>query len=215
MKKGFLIVMIMAIAAALSPSMAFAADLPRATTLDNAPFPDYNYARANKLPLTGYFEKSFTVKGAARTAKFYISPDAPVRPFFFIVAVPDGVDTSDFIVASGWKDLADANESCLFVLEPARGGWGKSEDELDYINVANAFYKGNRYFSIFGENYLAGYGAGGMALGGLGGRESAFRHQPGLCRFGEPERRVLRAIRREAFRRPQHRQQPHRNSRRT
>ena len=38
-------------------------------TLDDAAFPDYNYTRANKLPLTGYFEKSFDVAGVKRTAK--------------------------------------------------------------------------------------------------------------------------------------------------
>ena len=74
------------------------------------------------------------------------------------------MNTNDFIVKSGWKDLADKNEEGLFILEPAAAGWGKAEAELAYINAAMDFYKSNRYFSIFGENYLAGYGKGGTAL---------------------------------------------------
>ncbi len=81
-----------------------------------------------------------------------------------MIAVPDGVDTGDFILKSGWKGLADANEEGLFVLEPGKGGWGAPEAELAYINAAIGFFKGNPYFSIFGEHYLAGYGKGGTAL---------------------------------------------------
>lgn len=163
MKKR-LIAALAAAALVMSAATAFAAGPLKPKTLDNAPFPDYDYSRANKLPMTGYFEKTIDVGGSARIAKFYISPDAPIRAFFIVVAVPDGVDADAFIVDSGWKDVADANESCLFVLQPGRSGWGDAEAELAYINAANAFYKANKYFSIFGENYLVGYGKGGSAL---------------------------------------------------
>src|SRR4051794_7817193 len=48
-----------------------------AQSLDNRPFPAYDYSRANKLPseMTGYWVKSFDVSGSVRTAKVYISPE--------------------------------------------------------------------------------------------------------------------------------------------
>ncbi|HOA15150.1 MAG TPA: alpha/beta hydrolase-fold protein [Bacillota bacterium] len=145
-------------------SIVGAGAYPTFTTLDDAPFPDYNYTRANKLPLTGYFEKSFDVNGVKRTAKIYISPNAPIRTFFTLIAVPDGVDTTEFLTKSGWKDIADKNEEALLVFEPGKAGWGKPEDEQAYLNAVITFYKSNRYFSIFGENYLVGYGRAGAAL---------------------------------------------------
>lgn len=133
-------------------------------SLDSAAYPDYDYSRANKLPMTGYFEKSFDVNGEMRTAKVYISSTAPIRSFFTVIAVPDGMDTTEFLVKSGWHDIADSAEECLLLLEPGRKGWGDPEDEQAYINAAMDFYKSNKYFSIFGLHYLVGYGRGGTAL---------------------------------------------------
>ncbi len=132
--------------------------------MDGARVPAYNYWRANKLPLTGYFEKSFEIDGQIRTAKIYISPNAPIRSFFTVIAVPDGIDTNTFLLESGWKDIADANEECLFILEPGKNPWGNPEKEQAYINAAIDFYKNNDYFSIFGIHYFVGYNAGGSVL---------------------------------------------------
>ncbi len=74
--------------------------------LDEIAPPEYDFQRANKLPLTGYLEKSFEINGQSRTTKFYISANAPVRPFFTVIAVPEKVNTTEFLVASGWLDLA-------------------------------------------------------------------------------------------------------------
>jgi len=136
----------------------------KAVSLDKAPYPPYNYTRANKLPMTGYFSKSFDINGISRTAKIYIAPNAPIRAYFTVIAVPDGVSTNDFIQKAGWKNLADQNEEGLFILEPGPNGWGSYEEEQAYLNTAIGFYRGNSYFSIFGESYLAGYGKGGAAL---------------------------------------------------
>ena len=43
--------------------------------------------------MTGYMTKSFE---DGRSIKVYISKEAPIRPYFTIVAVPDGVDTAAF-----------------------------------------------------------------------------------------------------------------------
>ena len=138
-----------------------------AISLDGRPYPAYDYSRANKLPMemTGYWEKSFTmVDGKTRTAKIYISPETPIRSYYTVIAVPDGFDTEEFLWRSGWKAIADEKEEGLFVLEPGEGGWGGVVDELEYVTAAMNFYISNRYFSIFGEHYLVGYGAGAPAL---------------------------------------------------
>jgi len=143
-----------------------AGELGVPTPLDGRPFPAYDYTRANKLPkeMTGYWTKSFDVGGVTRTAKVYISPETPIRSYYTVVAVPDGVDTADFLYRSGWRDVADEREEGLFVLEPGPGGWGPAEEEAAYVEAAMAFYQNNRYFSIFGLHYLVGYGGGATAL---------------------------------------------------
>ncbi len=137
-----------------------------ATSLDGRPYPAYDYSRANKLPaeMTGYWEKSFDVNGEIRTAKVYISPETPIRSYFTVIAVPDGVNTAEFLWKSTWKELADTKEEGLFVLEPGKNGWGSPEDEQAYVNAAMSFFQSNRYFSIYGEHYLVGYGQGAPAL---------------------------------------------------
>lgn len=164
MKRKLLSIAVLLMVFSLAFAAAAESALPKLVSMDTLAFPDYNYTRANKLPLTGFLEKSFDVNGVTRTAKAYISPNAPIRAFFTVIAVPDGLDTADFLDKAGWKDIADKTEECLFVLEPGKSGWGKPEDELAYINAAINFYKSNRFFSIFGENYLVGYGKGGTAL---------------------------------------------------
>jgi poly(3-hydroxybutyrate) depolymerase len=135
-------------------------------TLDDRPFPAYDYTRANKLPreMTGYWTKSFDVAGTPRTAKVYISSETPIRSYYTVIAVPDGVETAEFLVRSGWIDVADRREEGLFVLEPGLDGWGDIAAESAYVEAAISFYQSNRYFSIFGEHYLVGYGAGAPAL---------------------------------------------------
>lgn len=154
-------------ATAASPGAAGrGAPLGPAQPLDDRPFPAYDYSRANKLPreMTGYWEKSFDIGGVMRTAKAYISPETPIRSYYTVIAIPDGLDTADFLRRSGWRDVADEREEGLFVLEPGDGGWGDAEAELAYVEVAMSFYESNRYFSIFGEHYLVGYGAGAPPL---------------------------------------------------
>jgi poly(3-hydroxybutyrate) depolymerase len=141
-------------------------DLGEARSLDDRPFPAYDYSRANKLPreMTGYWTKSFAVAGVTRTAKVYIPAETPIRSYYTVIAVPDGADTGDFLQTSGWREVADRRAEGLFVLEPGAAGWGAAEDEAGYVTAALAFYQSNNYFSIFGENYLVGYGAGAPAL---------------------------------------------------
>lgn len=134
--------------------------------LDGRPFPAYDYTRANKLPreMTGYWTTSFDIDGRARTAKVYISPETPIRSYYTVIAVPDGVDTDEFLQRSSWVETAYRREEGLFVLEPGEGGWGDPSSEAAYVEAAIGFYQNNRYFSIFGLHYLVGYGGGAPAL---------------------------------------------------
>jgi hypothetical protein len=137
-----------------------------ATPLDGRPAPNYDYSRANKLPreMIGYWEKTFDIGGQTRTTKIYISPETPIRSYYTVLAVPDGVDTDDFLEQTGWRDVADERGEGLFVLEPGPNGWGAAIAERAYVDAAMAFYQANIYFSIFGLHYLVGYGAGAPAL---------------------------------------------------
>lgn len=54
----------------------------------------------NRLSLTGYF----TIDVAAwRSVKIYIPEGAPIAAYFTVIEVPEGVDTAEFLVDSGWK----------------------------------------------------------------------------------------------------------------
>ncbi len=52
--------------------------------------------RRLQLPLTGWYTKNIDVDGDndfaddARTVKVYIAPEASIRSYFTVVAVPDG-----------------------------------------------------------------------------------------------------------------------------
>jgi hypothetical protein len=134
--------------------------------LDGRPSPAYDYSRANRLPreMTGYWTKSFDVGGRIRHAKVYISPETPIRSYYTVIAVPDGVDTADFLERSSWIDVANRRDEGLFVLEPGEGGWRDPQEEAAYVEAAMAFYQANTYFSIFGLHYLVGYGGAAPAL---------------------------------------------------
>lgn len=135
-------------------------------SLDGRPFPDYDYSRANRLPreMTGYWSTTIATTGGARTAKVYISPETPIRAYYTVIAVPDGVSTADFLHRSGWRDVADARGEGLFLLEPGPGGWGSPEGEAAYVEAAMDFHQSNGYYSIFGEHYLVGYAGGAAPL---------------------------------------------------
>ena len=139
-----------------------------AGNIDDLPRPTVDPDLANSLNtyMYGYWEKTFTLDGVPRTAKIYLSQGIPIRSYFTVIAIPDGVDTEEFLWKAGWIDMAEKRQEGLFVLEPGPGGWGSYDEELPYVNAAMTYYAGtgNSYFSIFGENYFVGYGAGAPVL---------------------------------------------------
>jgi poly(3-hydroxybutyrate) depolymerase len=125
----------------------------------------------NRLPLTGYFEKLIGTTG--RTAKVYIAASAPIRSYFTVIAIPDGVDAGTFIENAGWVRYADSRRECLYILEP-QTVWGSVADEQAYMDEAmtwlNAGMKvgeGDAAVSVlstFGIHYFVGYGKGAAPL---------------------------------------------------
>ena len=137
--------------------------------LDTITALEKDWTQAAQLPLTGWFTKNIDVEGD-RQVTVYISKEASIRSYFTVIAVPNGVDTQQFLEDEGWIDLMDQKGEGLFVLEPGAEGWGSAAEEKAYMDAAIAFLKsGNNIhkqnvFSTFGEFYLAGYGKGAAAL---------------------------------------------------
>ncbi len=162
-------------AAALSAALAvgsllLAAPASAAEAVDFDSFTEplqTDYSQAAQLPLTGWFTKSFE---DGRSVKVYFSEEAEIRTYFTIVAVPDEVDTIEFVEGEGWTAVADIQGEALFVLEPGEEGWGSAEEEAGYVAEAIGFLSGTRnannvaVFSTFGEHYVAGYGKGAAAI---------------------------------------------------
>ena len=127
---------------------------------------DYDYSQAAQLPLTGYFTKHI----GSRTMQMYLSENISIRPYYTVVAVPDGVNSADYLAEQGWFDVADEKGEGLVVLEPGENGWGTPQEEIGYIADVMNFVgkgvnaKGAALFSTFGEYYLVGYGKGAAAL---------------------------------------------------
>ena len=134
-----------------------------------------DYSQAAQLPLTGKFTKKIDMNGDGslddgRTVKAYIADNASIRSYFTVIAVPDKVDTWQFLEEQGWLALAEQKGEGLYVLEPGENGWGTAKEEQDYIRAAISFLRsgknagGNGVFSTFGIYYLAGYGKGSAPL---------------------------------------------------
>ncbi len=144
----------------LKASMQNANQLPLPTDVDE------RAARGNYLPYTGYFEESFTVGAAAgRKARFYIPEGSYVRNYFLTLALPSETDIEKFLVDSGWIDIAKANRLCLMILLPNDDTWGSYAEERAYVDyMLDGYTSARKWYSIYNEFYLAGYGDGGDIL---------------------------------------------------
>jgi len=135
-------------------------------SLNNYPVPEIDITAASLLPLNGYFQQTVEAGGVNRQVKLYIPEGAPIRAFFHVITVPDGMDTEDFLLESGWIDIADETVCGLYILEAGQGGWSDFDDELAYVNAAMTNLTKTTYYSTMGSYYLVGYGTGGTALQG-------------------------------------------------
>lgn len=98
------------------------------------------------------------------------------------MALPSGVDSTEFLEKSGWFDIADETLACLLIMKPENGTWGSAEDELAYVDAAmGTLVSSGTYYSAFTYHYLVGYGDGAPALQLWGRPEPPEDDQPGLC----------------------------------
>ncbi|MBP5291401.1 MAG: hypothetical protein J6Y90_02135, partial [Lachnospiraceae bacterium] len=126
--------------------------------------PKIDRTRGMVLPMTGYLSQDIKVGDTDRTVSLYIGKGAPIRCYMSIINVPDGVDTYQFLKATGWIDLMDERKEGVFVLEPGENGWGTPDEEQDYIAAAMGAYNTRKWYSNYGESYAVGYDIGGAAL---------------------------------------------------
>ena len=134
-------------------------------------------ARGVYLPYTGYFEETLTADGIeGRKVRLYIPEGASVREYVQVLALPNGADVEEFLLESGWVDVADEERVILMVLLPADGeNWGTYEEEFNYINyMINTAGSGRRWYSVYSTYYVAGYGEGGDVLQQYCAREPLF-----------------------------------------
>ena len=148
--------------AALSGSTAFAA--PTLQRYAGEIPPPIDVTLANTMPVTGYYEQTVDVDGSPRTVKVYLPDGIAIREYFTVVSIPDGVETTDFLDAAGWFDLADEKKEGLFVLEPVAGAWGDVTAELPYVTAALTQMSTRSFYAVFGCHYLVGYGGGAGPL---------------------------------------------------
>lgn len=112
----------------------------------------------------GLLELPILVNGHERTAKYYIPQDTPQGSAIVILNVPEGEETIPFLAKSRWLDLADQEGFCLFVLEPAPGGWGSLDEELPYLTEGVKAQMLGQYCLAAFAPYVVGYGPIGVGL---------------------------------------------------
>ena len=127
-----------------------------------------------KVYFHGLYERTVSMPdGSERSYKAYIPSTAAYGDDSCYVAVPDGVDTAQFLVESGWLDAAEKKENSfiLFAFEPKDQTWGDAETELAYVtrafadinNKAGGGFRNLVFTSDFNWRW-AGYGRGGEAV---------------------------------------------------
>lgn len=127
-----------------------------------------------KVYFSGLYERTVTLSdGTVRTYKAYVPTTATYGDDSTYVAVPDGVDTAEFLTKSGWLEEAEKEENAfiLFAFEPVNQLWGDPETETEYVEKAWADMnsksgKGFRNL-VFTNDFnwrWAGYGKGGEMI---------------------------------------------------
>ena len=92
--------------------------------LDTITALEKDWTQAAQLPLTGWFTKNIDVEGD-RQVTVYISEEASIRSYFTVIAVPNGVDTQQFLEDEGWIDLMDQKGEGSVCTGARRGGLGQ------------------------------------------------------------------------------------------
>ena len=163
--KRLLAVVLCAVLVLGSAATALAADAPEALT---EAVSEYNELRPNNLGIAGYFAAELP-SVAGREIRVYIPETANIRPFFYFIAIDNDVDPDEFLVDSGWKQIADETGECLYFLLPNQETktWGTAREENAYMKAAKDYHGATGKYTTLGEFYLVGYGAGRVWIEGL------------------------------------------------
>lgn len=112
----------------------------------------------------GMLELEVDTGGAKRAAKLYIPADTPQGTTFVLLNVPEGWESTAFLLESGWLACAEKYQLPLFVAEPGPSGWSTREAEQVYIDAcARALFAGI-YIRAGMSAYVVGYGSIGICL---------------------------------------------------
>ena len=140
--------------------------LAKAGTLTLSPLPtDFSSLKIDPqhfttLPYWGFFERTVTINGVARTFKIYLPEGFKVGdPTLFIIPKAKR-ETAEFLEQSGWKDIADKNKIMLLIAE-TKDAWNTQAGEIKYLNAMLGETRNRSYFVTYGANfYMVGYGDG-------------------------------------------------------
>ena len=83
---------------------------------------DVDTKEPKRCLVDGLFEESVDVNGEERTFYTYIKPGLLYNQSCLVIAVPDDVDTLEYIEKSPWLKFADKFDVFLHFLIPSKGG---------------------------------------------------------------------------------------------
>ena len=97
---------------------------------------DIDLLHEMRVYYTGLYERQIEMEdGTSRSYKAYIPETASYGDESVYIAVPDDVNTAEFLTRSGWIELAEQEKNAviLCVFEPRNQKWGDEEQEVEYI----------------------------------------------------------------------------------
>ena len=90
----------------------------------------------------------------------YLPASSQVCEKSVLIILQSGVKADEFIVSSGWKEIADTNNVSLFLV-PNDKAWAEDENAVEKVNAAFAAAKKRHYYDISWDLMnLIGYGDG-------------------------------------------------------
>ncbi len=143
---------------------------PEAQVLPDAGTLHVNRNHYYQQVLHGYYQFDCVVSREdqiIRSTKFYIPEGSIYNQPTVIIAIPENTDPWDFMVDSGWKDLADHYGLYLVLMEPKEDKtWCDEETEAAYFEALDGDLNLRPMFCSFQANFYAvGYGKGADLIG--------------------------------------------------
>ena len=113
-----------------------------------------------KTVVSGLFREPVKVGESEREFLVYIAEsNRQANPY--ICLIPDaGQDPVEFLVESGWKEIADGSGSIIVIMRPLEGAWDFERD-LPYLKAMYSQSRKRQWYNVQkGNSYLAGYADG-------------------------------------------------------